>query len=39
MSREIITSKRTGDSCVHVKHKSGLDIYVFPKNTRFKIEY
>ncbi len=28
MSREIITSKRTGDSCVHVKHKSGLDIYI-----------
>ena len=28
MSREIITSKRTGDSCVHVKHKSGLDVYI-----------
>lgn len=29
MSRkEIITSKRTGDSCIYVKHKSGLDIYI-----------
>ncbi len=26
--REIITSKRTGDSCIHVKHKSGLDVYI-----------
>lgn len=26
--KEIITSKRTGDSCIHVKHKSGLDIYI-----------
>ena len=24
--KEIITSKCTGDSCIHVKHKSGLDI-------------
>ena len=28
MNREIITSSRTGDSCIHVKHKSGLDIYI-----------
>lgn len=26
--KEIITSKRTGDSCIHVKHKSGLDILI-----------
>ena len=28
MKKEIITSKRTGDSCIHVKHSSGLDIYI-----------
>lgn len=28
MKREIITSKLTGDSCIHVKHSSGLDIYI-----------
>lgn len=28
MEKEIITSSRTGDSCIHVKHKSGLDIYI-----------
>ena len=28
MKQEIITSQRTGDSCVHVKHDSGLDIYI-----------
>ncbi len=28
MNREIITSSRTGDSCIHVKHKSGLDIFI-----------
>ncbi len=27
-NKEIITSKRTGDSCIHVKHKSGLDIFI-----------
>lgn len=27
-NKEIITSSRTGDSCIHVKHKSGLDIYI-----------
>ena len=26
--KEILTSSRTGDSCIHVKHKSGLDIYI-----------
>lgn len=26
--KEIITSKCTGDSCIYVKHKSGLDIYI-----------
>ncbi len=26
--RKILTSKRTGDSCIHVKHKSGLDVYI-----------
>ena len=28
MEKNIITSPRTGDSCVHVKHSSGLDIYI-----------
>ena len=28
MEKEILTSARTGDSCIHVKHSSGLDIYI-----------
>lgn len=28
MEKNILTSKRTGDSCIHVKHSSGLDIYI-----------
>ncbi|MBR4627153.1 MAG: insulinase family protein [Ruminococcus sp.] len=28
MEKNIITSPRTGDSCIHVKHSSGLDIYI-----------
>lgn len=28
MKKEIITSKLTGDSCIHVKHSSGLNIYI-----------
>lgn len=28
MEKTILTSKRTGDSCIHVKHSSGLDIYI-----------
>lgn len=28
MEKNVITSSRTGDSCIHVKHKSGLDIYI-----------
>lgn len=28
MKKEILTSSRTGDSCIHVKHSSGLDIYI-----------
>ena len=28
MEKELIRSERTGDSCVHVKHRSGLDIYI-----------
>ena len=28
MEKNILTSPRTGDSCIHVKHKSGLDIYI-----------
>ena len=28
MEKEIITGSRTGDSCIHVKHSSGLDIYI-----------
>ncbi len=28
MTKDTITCSRTGDSCIHVKHKSGLDIYI-----------
>ncbi|HEZ7986089.1 MAG TPA: pitrilysin family protein [Ruminococcus sp.] len=28
MEKNILSSPRTGDSCIHVKHKSGLDIYI-----------
>lgn len=28
MKKEIITSRLTGDNCIHVKHSSGLDIYI-----------
>jgi len=28
MDKELIKSELTGDSCIHVKHKSGLDIYI-----------
>ena len=28
MVKEVITSPKTGDSCIHVKHSSGLDIYI-----------
>lgn len=28
MEKNIIKCERTGDSCIHVKHKSGLDIYI-----------
>ena len=28
MKKEIITGSRTGDSCIHVRHSSGLDIYI-----------
>lgn len=28
MEKNILTSKVTGDSCIHVKHPSGLDIYI-----------
>ena len=28
MKKEILSSARTGDSCIHVKHSSGLDIYI-----------
>lgn len=28
MEKNILTSPRTGDSCIHVKHKSGLDVYI-----------
>lgn len=28
MKKNILTSPQTGDSCVHVKHSSGLDIYI-----------
>lgn len=28
MNKDIITSRITGDNCIHVKHRSGLDIYI-----------
>ena len=28
MEKNILTSQRTGDKCIHVKHRSGLDIYI-----------
>ncbi|MDE5770753.1 MAG: insulinase family protein [Ruminococcus sp.] len=28
MEKNVIESLRTGDSCIHIKHKSGLDIYI-----------
>lgn len=28
MEKNILTSAATGDSCIHVKHQSGLDIYI-----------
>lgn len=28
MKKEILTSQQTGDSCVHVKHSSGLEIFI-----------
>lgn len=28
MERNILTSNTTGDSCIHVRHPSGLDIYI-----------
>lgn len=28
MEKNILKSARTGDSCIHVKHSSGLDIYI-----------
>ena len=30
--KEILSSSRTGDSCIHVKHKSGLDIFIAEMN-------
>ena len=28
MEKNILTSSRTGDKCIHVKHSSGLDVYI-----------
>ncbi|MCM1506096.1 MAG: insulinase family protein [Ruminococcus flavefaciens] len=28
MEKKILTSQQTGDKCIYVKHKSGLDIYI-----------
>lgn len=36
--KEILTSSRTGDKCIHVKHKSGLDIYISEMNGFSSIE-
>lgn len=38
MKKEIITGTRTGDSCIHVKHSSGLDIYICEMNGFSSIE-
>ncbi|WP_297957748.1 EF-P 5-aminopentanol modification-associated protein YfmH [uncultured Ruminococcus sp.] len=38
MEKEIITGARTGDSCIHVKHSSGLDIYICEMNDFSSIE-
>lgn len=38
MKKEILTSARTGDSCIHVKHSSGLDIYISEMNDFSSIE-
>ena len=38
MEKEILTSSRTGDSCIHVKHSSGLDIYICEMNGFSSIE-
>ena len=38
MNKEIITSERTGESCIHVKHKSGLDIYICEMNGFSSVE-
>ena len=38
MEKEIFYSKRTGDSCIHVKHSSGLDIYICEMNGFSSIE-
>ncbi|MBP7187052.1 MAG: insulinase family protein [Ruminococcus sp.] len=36
--KEILSSSHTGDSCIHVKHKSGLDIYIAKMNGFSSIE-
>ena len=36
--KEILSSSHTGDSCIHVKHKSGLDIYIAEMNGFSSIE-
>ncbi|MCR5599583.1 MAG: insulinase family protein [Ruminococcus sp.] len=38
MEKEILTCTRTGDSCIHVKHRSGLDIYICEMNGFSSIE-
>ena len=38
MMKEILSSSHTGDSCIHVKHKSGLDIYIAEMNGFSSIE-
>lgn len=38
MEKEILSSARTGDSCIHVKHSSGLDIYICEMNGFSSIE-
>ncbi len=38
MNKELISSERTGECCIHVKHKSGLDIYICEMNGFSSVE-
>ena len=38
MERKILKSSATGDSCIYVKHPSGLDIYICEMNGYSSVE-